>query len=154
MVAPRRRNQPLDAEQHDAKTTNQSDWPRDVTIAQNTEIDKAWFTWKLQRHPNYENKEDEEYRKYIFSINLHYIKGQHKRYKAGLESYMTKLNQFANLTFLEFADRFLGTKPQKMALGKPAKPWISSFALKDLPDTVDWRDKNLVTEIKNQGVLR
>nr|CDS30893.1 cathepsin l cysteine peptidase [Hymenolepis microstoma] len=115
------------------------------------EIDKEWFTWKLQHYPTYESRTDEQYRKRIFARNLIYIKGQNRRYRARLESYVTGLNQFADLTISEFSDRFLRTKPLKMASEKSAKPWISSFALKDLPDTVDWRDKNLVTEIKNQG---
>lgn len=117
------------------------------------EIDKEWFSWKMQYHPIYESRKDEQYRKGIFARNLRYIKGQNRRYKVGLESFATGLNQFADLTISEFTNRFLGTKPQKMLSGMPAKPWKSSVALKDLPDAVDWRDKNLVTEVKNQVIL-
>ncbi|KAM3179843.1 hypothetical protein ACTXT7_017487, partial [Hymenolepis weldensis] len=38
------------------------------------EIDKEWFRWKMQYHPVYESRKDEQYRKGIFARNLRYIK--------------------------------------------------------------------------------
>lgn len=114
------------------------------------EINREWLNWKIQYQPDYESRRDEDHRRSIFARNLLYIRGQNRRFKAGLESYATGLNQFADLTVKEFTDKFLGTKPRYIVDGKPAKPWKSSTALRDLPDTVDWRDHNLVTEVKNQ----
>ncbi|KAM7537403.1 hypothetical protein Aperf_G00000076873 [Anoplocephala perfoliata] len=115
------------------------------------EINKEWLNWKLKYQPKYGSSRDGDYRKGVFARNLLYIKGQNRRFKAGLESYATGLNQFADLTIREYMDRFLGTKPKNMVGGKPAKPWKSSIALKDLPDAIDWRNQSLVTEVKNQG---
>lgn len=116
------------------------------------EINKEWLSWKMLHHPGYASKTDEEYRKAIFTRNLRYIKGQNRRFKAGLESYATALNQFADLTIEEFTSHFLGTKPQKLSGEKSPVAWKSTVALKDLPDSVDWRTKNLVTEVKNQVI--
>nr|BAH03396.1 cathepsin L-like cysteine peptidase [Taenia saginata] len=114
------------------------------------ELSRQWIGWKLQHGRVYSEKE-EAYRRGIFARNLLYIKGQNRRFNAGLESYSTGLNQFADLESSEFSERFLGTRPGSRAAGKRGRIWKALASAADLPDTVDWRDKNLVTEVKNQG---
>lgn len=114
------------------------------------EVDRHWLVWKLLHRRVYSSREEEVYRKGIFVQNLRYIKGQNRRYNAGLESYKTALNQFADLTNIEFAERFLGTRLQKSSKRKSGRIWQSPTPTDSLPDTVDWRDKNLVTEVKDQ----
>ncbi|VDK23983.1 unnamed protein product [Taenia asiatica] len=114
------------------------------------ELSRQWIGWKLQHGRVYSEKE-EAYRRGIFARNLLYIKGQNRRFNAGLESYSTGLNQFADLESSEFSERFLGTRPESRAAGKRGRIWKALASAADLPDTVDWRDKNLVTEVKNQG---
>ena len=114
------------------------------------EIDRHWLDWKMLHGRVYSNNEEEAYRKGVFARNLLYIKGQNRRYNAGLESYQTGLNQFADLTNTEFAELFLGTKPERRVTGKSRRMWQPPVPTGDIPDTVDWRDKNLVTEVKDQ----
>nr|AEE69034.1 cysteine protease [Taenia pisiformis] len=114
------------------------------------ELDQQWGGWKLQHGRTYSGKE-EAHRRSVFARNLLYIKGQNRRFEAGLESYSTGLNQFADLELSEFTERFLGTRPENRVAGKCGRVWKALKSFADLPDTVDWRDKNLVTEVKNQG---
>lgn len=113
------------------------------------ELKRQWVGWKLQHGRVYSEKE-EVYRRSVFARNLLYIKGQNRRFRAGLESYSTGLNQFADLELGEFTERFLRTRPESRVAGKRGRIWKALNSVADLPDTVDWRDKNLVTEVKNQ----
>uniref|UniRef100_A0A0R3WSV2 Pept_C1 domain-containing protein n=1 Tax=Hydatigena taeniaeformis TaxID=6205 RepID=A0A0R3WSV2_HYDTA len=61
------------------------------------------------------------------------------------------LNQFADLEVSEFIERFLGTKVGRRATTNRGRIWKAPASSADLPDTIDWRDKNIVTEVKNQG---
>lgn len=121
-----------------------------LTLLSEREVNKQWFIWKQQHGQAYSEKE-EAYRRSVFARNLLYVKGHNIRVKAGLESYSTALNQFADLEVSEFTERFLGTRPESRVAGKSGKTWKASTSVSDLPDMVDWRDKNLVTEVKNQG---
>jgi cathepsin L len=72
-----------------------------------------------------------------------------KRHNAdGSKSYKRGVNQFSDLTLDEFK-RFLGSGPGPKSLeGEVFKPTVPQ---KDLPPTVDWRTKGVVTPVKNQG---
>ena len=63
---------------------------------------------------------------------------------------MLGINQFSDLTDAEFRSQNLGGYK---ALSKPqssAQP-VERKAIKDLPESVDWRDKGAITDVKNQG---
>jgi C1A family cysteine protease len=67
-------------------------------------------------------------------------------FKSQSEGYILGINEFADLTQEEFKMR-LGYKANL----KTTESKTHIFATNDLADAVDWRTKNAVTAVKNQG---
>merc|ERR550519_176048 len=107
-----------------------------------------WEKFKLQNEKVYPLREEEEVRKDIFRANLRKIVAHNEREEEGLETWRMTVTQFADLTEEEFKQEMLGgyvRTPQ--SLGGHAK----REAVSDLPASVDWREKGVVTDAKNQG---
>jgi len=62
-------------------------------------------------------------------------------------SYTLGVNEFADLSFSEFKSKYFGYKPSTRAHGSGELHEITEAA----PTAVDWRTKNVVTAVKNQG---
>jgi cathepsin L len=79
-------------------------------------------------------------------VNYNYIEAHNRAADHGLHSYRLGVNQFTDLTNDEFRLRMNGLKPE---LHKQSN--VVYVGVKDLPDTVDWRTKGVVTPVKNQA---
>merc|ERR1712002_13490 len=103
--------------------------------------------FKTEHNKVYKTRDEHSYRFKVFTDNLEKI---NKHNKAG-HSYKLGINEFSDLTEEEFKSQFLGGyKP----LHNPAESSLlfsERKPIKDLPASVDWREKNAVTEVKNQG---
>merc|ERR1711971_1266048 len=107
-----------------------------------------WEKFKLQHVKAYPQREEEEIRKSVFRANLRKIGAYNEREEQGLETWRMAVTEFADLTEEEFTQQMLGgyvRTPQ--SLGGHAKRQAAS----DLPASVDWREKGVVTDAKNQG---
>jgi len=107
-----------------------------------------WQKFKLQHEKVYSLKAEEEIRKDVFRTNLRKIEAHNEREEKGLETWRMAVTQFADLTEKEFEQQMLGgyvRTPQSS--GGHAKREVAS----DLPASVDWREKGVITEPKNQG---
>jgi len=61
------------------------------------------------------------------------------------------VNKYADLTAAEFKQYMLGTKAVRNP-SWPTLPNLSDEQLKAVPTSWDWRTKNVVTDVKNQGM--
>ncbi|VDD80546.1 unnamed protein product [Mesocestoides corti] len=119
-------------------------------VVDELDLQNRWNAWKSRHGRVYRDAGENARRLAVFKHNLLYVRGHNRRYHAGLESYITDLNQFADLTSEEFIRKYLSL-PRAPPPRRRATLWRGSRPRQDLPEEVDWRTKNLVTEIKNQG---
>jgi C1A family cysteine protease len=106
------------------------------------------FNQFLERfHKKYESLEDFENRFQIFRNNLQTIVEHNSdtRY-----NYTLGINQFADLTAEEFQQRAqIGGFGKEVLKATACKKFIPSGSV--VPESVDWRNKNAVTPVKDQG---
>jgi len=104
---------------------------------------KDLFTqWKLTHNKAYKLGHEEEHRFNVFADNyLNILKINQEQSDVELG-----LNQFADLTQEEFGMLYTGYHHQERSHAE-----TSNLYLKDLPNSVDWREKGAVTPVKNQG---
>jgi cathepsin L len=93
---------------------------------------------------NYTTSYEQDLRYGIFRANYNYVKA----HNSGPSSFKLAVNKFADLTNAEFRALYNGyvrsiSNPRRGELFVPTK--------QALPTTVDWRTKNVVTNVKNQG---
>jgi len=65
------------------------------------------------------------------------------------KSWTLAVNEYADLSWNEFKAQKMGYKPVTVE-GIPRRT-VDLHGLVNVPDTVDWRQKNVVTGVKNQG---
>lgn len=83
----------------------------------------------------------------VFERNAFFVK-EHNA--AGLSTTL-ELNQFADLTFEEFHDTYLGYNPNLRKERNVARLQGFRHSDTDAPAAVDWTEKGAVTAVKNQG---
>jgi len=104
------------------------------------------FTKWVQEHNKAYSQEELLYRFRVFSENMDFV---HK-FSSEEHSFSVGLNRFADLTNTEFMERYAG-------LHVPIEHKVDSehlYApeqLQSLPSSVDWRNKGVVTGVKDQG---
>ena len=106
--------------------------------------------WKHKYSKIYSNKEN-NIRFNIFKKNIKLIEEHNIRYNEGLEDFNMKINNFADLTSNEF-NNMKGYNPllKKKYILKDINS-CTHRNITNIPSSIDWRDKGVVTEIKNQG---
>jgi len=101
--------------------------------------------FSIKFNKKYDTKEEYQKRLDIYTQNKQFI----EEFNKGKESYTLAINEFADLTHEEFKKGYLAPK---FDATKVKRKNVKAFptGLK-LPTTVDWRQHNAVTHIKNQG---
>jgi C1A family cysteine protease len=121
-----------------------------VTIAKDPvaqEVQEAFKKWKEGRNRLYSNGKEEDNRLRIFEENYNKI----KKMQSEDRPYQVELNKFADMSTEEFATAYLGTRPSNVRAATTTDPTILQATTSTVPATIDWRAKNAVTPIKNQG---
>jgi C1A family cysteine protease len=86
-----------------------------------------------------------EYRFNIFRENYELI----KKHNRGNHSYTMRVNQFADMTYDEFVAQYTGLSVNEFP--SINKLTIDLSSVLNVPDSVDWRQHGVVSEVKNQG---
>lgn len=103
-------------------------------------------SFKTQFRKSYASPEEEERKLNIFSRNYEKIT---QLTKAGVLPFVTKVNEYCDLISSEFNKLLNGLKVKRKSGSKRIRR--SSPQSGPVADRLDWRDKGVVTEIKNQG---
>lgn len=113
--------------------------------------DTAWKTFQARNQKVYKTEAEQQLRETIFNENLQVIEEHNKKYELGLVSYKLGVNKFADLTDKEFGDMFTALPVDENQLQGLEKYGSKRISAGEEPESIDWRDKSVVTEVKDQG---
>ncbi|XVF87354.1 hypothetical protein PTKIN_Ptkin18bG0113300 [Pterospermum kingtungense] len=116
-------------------------------ILDETVLAEKYKQWMVQHGRTYALKEEENMRFQIFENNLNYIENFNSM---GNQTYKLSINEFADLTNEEFLAYYAGYKIPPTTVSSKTKRFKYEN-LTNVPDSMDWREKGVVTQIKNQG---
>jgi cathepsin L len=117
-----------------------------TALATDASLDGVWESFKQSHNKKYDQAE-ENVRRAIFEKNVAIIKQHNLEADLGLHSYTLGVNKFADMTNEEFQAVFL--RPMQKSTSSGSGFLAPSNIV--YPDSVDWRDKGYVTEVKDQG---
>merc|ERR1719199_602178 len=89
--------------------------------------------------------EELETRKALFDKNMELIKKHNEGYEAGEHTWWAAVNHLTDFTEEEFSGL------RSAAYNPSTHPTVQLTSSAPNPDSVDWRTKNVVTPVKNQG---
>jgi len=117
-----------------------------VPVTEETRL--LFSNWVRDNHKSYTPVERDQ-RLQIFNANLEKVNRHNELAAQGKYTYTLGMTRWADMTNEEYRQRVSGgyrpsVQPHNATLYTP-KP------VKDLPDSVDWRDKGVVTGVKDQG---
>jgi len=119
-----------------------------IALPLDSDLDSEWQAYKSYHTKKYSSSE-ESLRRLIWEENLKRVALHNLEAAMGKHTYTLAMNEFADLSGEEFAKIVLGSCviPKRNSTGAATflkSPFIT------VPTAVDWRDKNLVTPIKDQ----
>nr|XP_012622973.1 cathepsin S [Microcebus murinus] len=111
-------------------------------------LDHHWHLWKKTYGKQYEEKTEETVRRLIWEKNLKFVTLHNLEHSMGMHSYDLGMNHLGDMTSEEVVSL--------MSCLKVPSQWQRNVTYKSnpnqkLPDSVDWREKGCVTEVKYQG---
>jgi len=111
-------------------------------------VQREFAAFKAKYSKTYASYDEEVLRYEIFQYNFQQVMKQNKMMKP----YTVGITQFSDLTHQEFKDQYLGYKnPSNVhSLNKKTNE-DHVYSTKDLPESVDWREKGAISKVKNQG---
>eukprot|EP00731_Ephydatia_muelleri_P027451 Em0019g324a len=118
-----------------------------VTLVTAFDFPEQWQEWKQTHGKTYHCELEELRRHIIWQANKKHV-DEHNQH-VDVFGYTLAMNVFGDLESSEFKKMYNGFRPE-LKRGKAARVFSATGNVK-LPATVDWRDKGVVTDVKNQG---
>jgi len=109
----------------------------------------TWELFKAVHEKVYASNAEESLRKEIFEKNVARIEEHNQKFEAGIESYKQGINQFTDMLQEEVASTMNGFRASDKV--KSDKVFVASGNVGILPVSVDWRDEDIVTPVKDQA---
>jgi len=108
---------------------------------------ESWQEFKDKYDKEYETEEEETYRAEVWSTNVHRIMAHNAEAEDGQHSFHLGENEFADMTSDEITAYFNG-----LSGGENVRSRVEFQSdVTGLPESVDWREKKIVTPVKNQA---
>lgn len=120
------------------------------TLALDVKLNQYWKLWKEQHGKRYFDAE-EHVRRATWESNLKLVQEHNLNADLGQHSYWLKMNKFADMTITEFSKVMNGYNMSMKGQREQHRHEFQHNPNVKLPDTVDWRTKGYVTEVKDQG---
>ncbi|CAF3354431.1 unnamed protein product [Rotaria socialis] len=116
------------------------------------QLDNSWSLFKSVFKKQYLSNEEVTTRRQIWEENVALIRKHNLESDLGIHSYTLEMNQFGDMTNEEFRNQMNGFKMNlKGTINHADHHIFSAPSNVALPDSVDWRTKGYVTNIKDQG---
>ncbi|XP_053330899.1 cathepsin S [Spea bombifrons] len=115
-------------------------------------LDNHWQLWKEAYGKEYDNLREDLSRRVTWEKNLKLVTLHNLEHSLGMHSYELGMNHLGDMTSEEVMATLTGlvVPPQSERLSSSGNKWNSTRRT-SLPDSVDWRERGLVTNVKNQG---
>ncbi|XP_025901770.1 cathepsin S isoform X2 [Nothoprocta perdicaria] len=111
-------------------------------------LDRHWQLWKKIHGKEYRNQQEEGKRRATWESNLRLVTLHNLESSLGLHSYELAMNHLADMSSEEVAALLSGLEaPTPQNRSSSWRPWVGGRA----PAAMDWREKDCVTPVKNQG---
>uniref|UniRef100_A0A671VF34 Cathepsin S, ortholog2, tandem duplicate 1 n=1 Tax=Sparus aurata TaxID=8175 RepID=A0A671VF34_SPAAU len=122
-----------------------------ITLCQESPqiLDFQWDLWKKTHEKTYQNEVEEASRRELWEENLMLITKHNLEASMGLHTYELGMNHMGDLTPEEFLQSYATFTPPTDIHRAPSP--FNGTSSPPVPNTIDWRKKGYVTEVKNQG---
>ncbi|XP_070622164.1 cathepsin S [Erythrolamprus reginae] len=115
---------------------------------QDPKMNKYWELWKKKYGKDYQNENQEELRRMTWEKNVQFIALHNLEYSLGLHSYELGINNLADMTTEEVSSLLTGLNiPSWWNRNSTSHDYNIGLGI---PDSIDWRDKGYVTNVKDQ----
>jgi len=111
-----------------------------------TNLDAEWQAFKREHGRTYTGLVD-VLRKVIWQKNVLKVALHNRLYDLGLKSYTLAVNKFADLTHEEFVKTHASYRPPTI---RATRRQYQAQADATLPESLDWRDEDVVTPVRDQ----
>uniref|UniRef100_A0A672YFK4 Cathepsin S, ortholog 1 n=1 Tax=Sphaeramia orbicularis TaxID=375764 RepID=A0A672YFK4_9TELE len=113
-------------------------------------LDKVWEEWTIKQGKDYKNQTEITFRREVWEKNLQLVSTHNQEASAGKHSFTLELNHLADMTADEVNEKLSGL--EKEELDQFRNDTFKETSGIQMPLSVDWREKGLVSPVQNQGM--